>query len=65
MIFNASEKRIRFKVCPSPGLTKWYLAIDTARESPDDIREEGTEVPLETQDSYMVESRSMVVMISR
>ena len=40
----------------------WKRVIDTGRESPDDLREPGTEVPVRSR-SYVVAPRSVVVLM--
>jgi glycogen operon protein len=49
-------------VIQEPG--SWLRAIDTSRESPDDIRDPGTEIPVTLQ-TYDVGPRSIVVLVRR
>ncbi len=65
MIFNASSEKMEFTVCPAPGGKKWFLAIDTALHSPEDIKPEGEETLLDPREIYKASSRSLVVLISR
>lgn len=60
--FNPSGKRVEFliPVC-LPGYT-WSLKVDTAKESPLDIAENGHFYPLENVQSYLVESHSSVCL---
>ncbi|HPI89497.1 MAG TPA: glycogen debranching protein GlgX [Spirochaetota bacterium] len=64
MIFNASglSRLIEIPAPPSPG--KWRIAIDTGRNSPEDIFEPGSE-PLLEKKVYNCIKGSVVVLISR
>ena len=42
----------------------WHRVIDTAQNAPEDIREPGQEIPF-TESTYLVTSRSIVVLISK
>jgi glycogen operon protein len=44
---------------------RWYRFLDTFLPSPDDITEPGSEVLLESQRSYPVKSRSVVILVGR
>jgi isoamylase len=50
---------------PDAGRRKWYRLVDTALESPQDIAEEGKEFPLESEQSYLVKSRSVVILVAK
>ena len=64
-LFNAEISEVTFKL-PSPsGGERWHLAVDTARPSPHDIHEAGREESLIWPDSYRMQPRSMVILISR
>jgi glycogen operon protein len=65
LIFNASSEKVEFMVCTAPGGKKWFLAIDTALHSPEDIKPEGEETLLDPREIYKASSRSLVVLISR
>ncbi len=65
MMFNAATEEIDFSICPAPGEKIWYLAIDTARKSPQDIEMPGKEEVLQPQESYRMQPRSLVVLISK
>jgi isoamylase len=61
VMINASSDALEFTVQgETPG--DWRRVIDTARDSPDDIREAGQEVPL-TSTRYTVGPRSVVVLL--
>ena len=50
---------------PDIGKRKWFRLVDTAKESPQDIAEEGKEFPLRSQKSYPVTARSVVIFIAK
>jgi len=64
IIFNAEAKDVIFKLPASPADESWYLAVDTAKASPDDISPEGYESLLATRDEYCVRDRSTVILVS-
>ncbi len=65
IMFNASTKMVPFKVYPSIDEKKWYSAIDTGLDSPNDIMPNGHEILLDPQDSYLVKAQSITVLLSR
>jgi isoamylase len=65
LMFNADIDPIPF-VVPGPiGLGSWRLAVDTALPSRRDISRPGEERALPSDVSYVVESRSSVVLVAR
>ncbi len=64
MMFNASPHDRMFVIPVPPSLKSWRVTIDTAKDSPDDIRLPGTEIELEDQLLYRVKARSTVVLLS-
>jgi isoamylase len=65
LLFNAETGEVGFKL-PSPsGGERWQVAVDTARPSPYDIREAGREELLIRPDSYRMQPRSMVILVSK
>ena len=65
ILLNASESAVRFTLPPVPqGKEAWYRSIDTALASPMDIVPAGQEERFAEQ-TRLLESRSLVVMISR
>jgi len=65
LMFNASDAEVRFRICPPPPDTRWHLSADTARPSPEDIREPGTEPVLSPQEEYLLAPRSLVLLLAR
>ncbi len=64
MMFNAGPHDRMFILPVPPSLKSWRLAIDTALDSPNDIRLAGEETELEDQLLYRVKARSLVVLLS-
>lgn len=63
VILNMSDERLSFELPGVPGRA-WHRAVDTARESPDDICEPGLE-PRASDTWLPVEPRTVVVLVSR
>jgi glycogen operon protein len=61
VMINSHWKDLTFGVQETNG-RPWRRMIDTSLESPDDFREPGTEVPLDSP-AYVVATRSIVVLI--
>lgn len=55
----------RFEIPRLPERMKWHLFADTAKPSPDDIYEPGTEPRLRDQFAYPVRARSVVILIGK
>jgi glycogen operon protein len=65
IMFNASNKRTIFSVCNPLYGKRWVRAVDTALPSPEDILLPGTEKELQYAHRYIVQARSMVILISK
>ncbi|HUV06448.1 MAG TPA: glycogen debranching enzyme, partial [Spirochaetia bacterium] len=65
IILNALGSERKVVITPARTGTKWFLAVDTSRESPADVLAHGEEVPLRPQDLCIVRPRSAVVLLSR
>ncbi len=63
MIFNAYWQDLAFELPPRPQDSPWLRAIDTARDSPEDIAEPGQE-PLVRHNPLTVGARSVVILIA-
>ena len=63
VMLNMYWENLEFEI-PSLENRKWYRVIDTAQPSPTDISENGQEQLIE-DDTYLVEGRSIVVLISQ
>jgi len=64
VLFNADVSETKFRLPVPPGNKGWYMAVDTAKPSPRDICSAGQEELLGRQDSYRMQPRSMVILIS-
>ncbi len=62
MVFNAYWEDLIFELPALSGSKKWKRLIDTSLETPSDIADPGKSYPLETQVSYPVTARSVVVL---
>jgi isoamylase len=65
LMFNAASARIAFVLPPPPRSKTWCVAVDTAQESPRDLLASGDEAAVANSRSYVVESRSSVVLVAR
>ncbi len=65
MMFNADDRPHLFYLPPAPHNGRWYIMLDTARPSPEDIYPPGEEPELEPMIAYPVQGRSMVVLIAK
>jgi isoamylase len=64
LMFNADTAPVAFVLPPSPRPRQWRLAADTSKEPPDDICGAGEECVVNAT-TYLVESRSSVVLVTR
>ncbi len=65
LAFNAGTDAAAFTLPASPNGTRWHLKADTFQPAPQDLLEDGSELPLEQQEAYRVESRSSVILLAR
>jgi len=64
LMFNAESEAVTFAVPPrSPCF--WRLAADTAESSPRGFYSPGEEATLANPASYLVQSRSSVILVAR
>ena len=64
VMLNMSGQDLDFEVPPVSGRT-WWRAVDTSLPSPQDIAQPGDEIEIKPDDSYRVNARSVVVLISQ
>jgi isoamylase len=62
---NAYWDRLVLTLPPLTGKRRWFRALDTGLESPDDISEQGDEPCLQDQYMYKIRSRSVVVLVGK
>ena len=65
MMFNAGIDAVDFRLPPVPPGTEWHLAVDTTRESPQDLFVAGEELLLEDPQTYHLNARSSVILLAR
>jgi isoamylase len=64
-MFNAGVDALDFNLPPlSPGF-RWRLAVDTSRETPQDLFTEGEEPLCEHSQAYYLSPRSCVILLAR
>lgn len=64
VMLNMSSQDLSFEI-PPVQTRRWYRAIDTSLPSPQDIASLGDEIEVKPDNSYDVNARSAVVLISR
>ncbi len=65
LMFNADTVAVEFKLPPMSPEMRWYVAIDTSRETPQDLFAAGDEPPLDYEQAYLLDSRSSAVLVVR
>jgi len=65
LMFNAGADAVDFALPPALPGARWYRAIDTSREAPQDLFAAGEEPPWEDPHTYRVGSRSSVILLAR
>ena len=65
LMFNADSNSVTFAVPPPRSPCYWRLAFDTAESSPLDFYSPGAEPALANPASYLVQSRSSVILVAR
>ena len=65
IMFNSTTRERNFTVCDPTAGRRWYRAVDTALDPPQDIVEPGAEAPLSDPSCYVVRARSIVVLLAR
>ena len=64
ILLNASNNN-KLVTIPFVNKTQWYRIVDSALKAPDDFVEEGTGVLIEKNGTYLVQSKSIVVLIGK
>ena len=65
IIFNASPHGHEFAICEPPAGQRWFLVMDTSRDSPEDFQPHGAPMPLDPQRRCAVGPRSTVLLLAR
>jgi glycogen operon protein len=64
LMFNATERQVRFRIASPPSGKMWRRKIDTAAAPAAPILPKGKSEVLKNQKSYLLKSRSLVVLVS-
>jgi len=65
IMFNSRTDLKKFTLAEPPHKKRWFRAVDTGIQSPNDILLPGSEETLVTQKTYAVKARSIVILISK
>lgn len=65
LMFNAGVEAIDFTLPPVAQGTRWHQAVDTARDSPQDLFAAGDELLCSDQQTYRLGSRSSAILLAR
>jgi glycogen operon protein len=65
LMFNAGVDAVVFRLPPIPAIARWYLAVDTARETPHDLSAAGEEPLWEDPQTYRLSPRSSAILLAR
>ncbi|MGO9708212.1 MAG: glycogen debranching protein GlgX [Polyangiaceae bacterium] len=65
LMFNAGAEAVECHVPAPLRGTRWYLVVDTSRESPQDMFPAGEERPWDGESGYRLGSRTSVILVSR
>ncbi len=65
LMFNASSDAVDFGLPPLLPGTLWLLAVDTSRESPQDLFAVGEELLWDDQKTFRLNPRSSVILLAR
>lgn len=65
LMFNSAEDAIDFSLPPSAQGTRWYQAVDTAHDAPQDMFAAGDELRCADQQTYRLGSRASAILLAR
>ena len=65
LMFNAGNDIVDFSLPPILPRAQWYLAVDTSRETPQDLFSEGKEPLWEDPQTYRLSPHSSAILLSR
>ena len=65
LMFNAGEKGTDFALPPVPQGSRWHLAVDTSRLTPQDVFAAGEEALVDDLKAYPLEGRSSAILLLR
>ena len=64
MIFNAGTNDVEFRL-PPPKAAKWWVAVDTSRDAPQDFFANGDEQMVYSSKPYSIKAHSSVILLKR
>jgi isoamylase len=65
LVFNAGDAAVEFGLPPALPDTHWHLAVDTARDAPDDLFAAGEAAALDNSQTYRLGARSSAILLAR
>ena len=65
LLFNADTASLDFSLPIAPPGTRWYVAADTSRETPQDLFAVGEEPPWDDPQTYRLSPRSSAILLAR
>jgi glycogen operon protein len=65
LMFNAGDDAIDFGLPPLSSGARWHLAVDTSRESPQDLFAAGKEPLLDYPQTYLLGPRASAILLAR
>lgn len=65
LMFNAGADAVDFRLPPVPPGAWWHLAVDTARDAPQDLFAAGEELRWEGPQTYHLSPRSSAILLAR
>jgi glycogen operon protein len=65
LMFNAGADAVDFSLPPMLPETRWYLAVDTSRQTPQDLSAAGEEPLWEDPQTYRLGPRSSAILLAR
>jgi len=65
LMFNASGAAVDFSLPSVPAETRWYVAVDTSRESPQDLSAAGEEPLWDNPRTYRLSPESSIILLAR
>jgi glycogen operon protein len=65
LMFNTDTNAVDCRLPPLPAGCRWYVAVDTAHEAPQDLFAAGEELLWEDPQTYHLSPRSSVILLAR
>ena len=65
LMFNAGAYAVDFSLPAAPAEARWRLAVDTAREAPQDVLVTGAEMDVDGSQPCKLHARSSAILVAR